>query len=223
MADYTIIADVSEKLIEMLQKELVPEFISGKDGVALCSPADKSDVTLGLFLFDIRESEEIRRSSAVISGMSKMQYPPIFLNLYYMITAYTTGEIRFRMSSEERILGRVIQYFHDYPLISIDDIDPADMSGVDLRIEMLRLDAEQKSKIWNFPNIPYKTSIFYKVSPVSIDSARKKEIIRVRQAQINISQGRMAQNNMTQGNMTQGNLTQDSMTQGNLTRKEETV
>ena len=95
MADYTIIADVSEKLIELLQHEFVPEFISGKDGIALCSPADKSDVTLGLFLFDIRESEEIRRSSAVISGMNKMQYPPIFLFLefqlfyIYIITYFT--------------------------------------------------------------------------------------------------------------------------------------
>jgi len=186
MADYTIIADVSEKLIEMLQQEFVPEFISGRDGIALCSPADKSDATLGLFLFDIRESEEIRRSSAVANGMKQMQYPPIFLSLYYMVTAYTTGDVRFRMSSEERILGRVIQYFHDYPLIPIDDVAPSDMSGVDLRIEMLRLDAEQKSKIWNFPNIPYRASIFYKVSPVSIDSARKKEITRVRQVEINI-------------------------------------
>ncbi len=212
MADYTIIADVSEKLIGLLKKEFVPEFISSKDGIALCSPADKSDVTLGLFLFDIRESEEIRRSSAVISGMNKMQYPPIFLNLYYMVTAYTAGDVRFRMSSEERILGRVIQYFHDYPLISIDDIDPGDMNGVDLRIEMLRLDAEQKSKIWNFPNVPYKTSIFYKVSPVSIDSARKKEVIRVKQAQINVAQSNMSQGNMSQGNMSQGNMTQKGET-----------
>ena len=187
MADYTVIADVSEKLIEMLQKEFVPEFVSGKDGIALCSPSDKSDVTIGLFLFDIRESEEIRRSSVITSGMNQIQYPPIFLNLYYMITAYTTGDVRFRMISEEKILGRVIQYFHDYPLIPIDDIDPSDMSGVDLRIEMLRLDAEQKSKIWNFPNIPYKTSIYYKVSPISIDSARRKEITRVRQVKINVS------------------------------------
>lgn len=186
MADYTMIADVSEKMVELLQRELVPKHVSGKDGIALCSPADKSDVTLGLFLFDIRESEEIRRSSMVSDGMNKLQYPPIYLNLYYMITAYTTGDVRFRTISEERILGKVIQYFHDYPLISIDDIAPTDESGVDLRIEMLRLNVEQKSKIWNFPNVPYRTSVFYKVAPIAISSARSKEVTRVRRVEINV-------------------------------------
>lgn len=186
MAGYTIISDVSQKLISILQRELVPDLITGNDGIALCSPADKSDISLGLFLFDIRESEEIRRSSMVAHGMNNIQYPPIFINLYYMITAYSIGNAMYKMIAEERILGRVIQLFHDYPLISIDDVAPDDMNGVDIRIEMLRMDLEQKSKIWNFPNIPYKTSIFYKLSPICIDSARIKEISRVRHVEINV-------------------------------------
>lgn len=186
MADYTIIADVSEKIAGLLQEQLVPDMVSGADKIALCSPADKADVSLGIFLFDIRESEEIRRSSMVSYGVNAIQYPPIYLNLYYMITAYTVGEVRYKMAAEQRLLGRVIQYFHDYPLIPIDDVSREDMTGVDLRVEMLRLTAEQKAKIWNFPNIPYKTSIFYKVAPVSIDSARIHEISRVRQVEINV-------------------------------------
>jgi hypothetical protein len=91
------------------------------------------------------------------------------------------------MAAEERILGKVIQYFHDYAIIPIDDLDTSDMSGVDLHIEMLRMDAEQKSKIWAFPNIPYKTSLFYKVAPVSIDSERMNKVTRVRQVEINVS------------------------------------
>lgn len=186
MAGYTIISDVSEKLVSLLQTELVPDLITGRDQIALCSPADKSDAALGIYLFDIRESEEIRRSSMVSLGVNAIQYPPIYLNLFYMVTAYATGDTKFRMAAEERILGRVIQYFHDYSLIPVDDLDPGDMSGVDLHIEMLRLDVEQKSKIWNFPNIPYKTSLFYKVAPVSIDSARMNPVARVRQVEINV-------------------------------------
>lgn len=189
MADYTVIADVSEKLAELMQKELIPDLISGKDQVALCSPADNRDVTLGIFLFDIRESEEIRRSSMVSHGLDKIQYPPIYLNLYYMVTAYATGDAKFRAISEERILGRVIRYFHDYPVIPIDDIDATDMSGVDLHIEMLRVDSGQKAKIWNFPNVPYKTSVFYKVAPISIDSVRMKEVARVNRVEINVNAG----------------------------------
>lgn len=186
MAGFTIISDVSEKLVRVLQNELVPDLITGSDGIALCSPADKSDVSLGLFLFDIRESEEIRRSSMVTQGLNSIQYPPIFMNLYYMVTAYAVGDVKYRMSVEQRILGKVIQLFHDYPLISIDSVAPDDLSGVDMRIEMLRMDTEKKSKIWNFPNIPYKTSIFYKVSPIAIDSARIQNISRVREVEITV-------------------------------------
>lgn len=187
MTEYSAIADVSQLLIQEMQSVLVPDVVTSNDKIGLCSPAEHNDISLGIFLYDIMESEEIRRSSMITSGIhNRMVYPPIYLNLYYMITPYFTGNVKYKMAGEQEIMGRVIQYFHDYPLIPIEKVSPDHGDAIDLRIELLRLDMEQKSRIWNFPNEPYRTSLFYKVSPVMIHSSRYTDITRVSQAEINV-------------------------------------
>lgn len=187
MSDYSVIADVSKIMINKLQSILVPDLISGNDKIDVCSPAEHNDISLGLFLYDIMESEEIRRSTMRVSGLSnKMVYPPIYLNLYYMLTPYFMGNIKYRSISEQETLGKIIQYFHDYPIISKDELNDDNDGTTDLRIELLRLDMEQKQRIWTFPNEPYRTSLFYKVSPAIIHSSRYRNITRVSDAKINV-------------------------------------
>lgn len=188
MSDYSVIADVSRIMVSKLQRVLVPDLISGNDKIDVCSPAEHNDISLGLFLYDIMESEEIRRSTMMVSGMSnKMVYPPIYLNLYYMLTPYFMGNVKYRSIGEQEALGKIIQYFHDYPIITYDELNSTDDGGTDLRIELLRLDMEQKQRIWTFPNEPYRTSLFYKISPVVIHSSRYRNITRVSDARINVN------------------------------------
>lgn len=188
MSDYSVIADVSRIMVSKLQRVLVPDLISGNDKIDVCSPAEHNDISLGLFLYDIMESEEIRRSTMMVSGMSnKMVYPPIYLNLYYMLTPYFMGNVKYRSIGEQEALGKIIQYFHDYPIITYDELNSTGDDGTDLRIELLRLDMEQKQRIWTFPNEPYRTSLFYKISPVVIHSSRYRNITRVSDARINVN------------------------------------
>ena len=102
MKDYSMIADVSRAMISIIQKVLVPDLVSSNDSIGLCSPSDRNDVTLGIFLYDIIESEELRRSTTMTNTVSdRLYYPPIYLNLYYMITPYFTGNVKYRMLSEQ--------------------------------------------------------------------------------------------------------------------------
>ncbi len=202
MGKYTIIADTSEKLIEMLQKELVPDIIQNENEIGLRSPEEHSDVSLGLYLYDITESEEIKSRSTAVIKNEKILKPPVYLNLYYMLTAYARGDNRYRMLQEEKILGRVIQTFLDHPLITYDSESlPAEngssktnhdtkrgqeVPAISPRIIMQRLDLDEKNKIWNFPNTSYRLSLFYKVSPVAIDSNIMNEFVRVRKTDFRV-------------------------------------
>lgn len=186
MGRYTIIADTGQRLVEILGKALVPELIQNVDEIGLRSPEDRNDVSLGLFLYDVRQSEEIFSKGNVVTK-NRMSKAPIFLSLYYMITAYSDGDVKYRLSHEERILGRVIQLFHDNPIIPLEDVDPEMTSGTELHIQMLKPDSDEKSKIWSFPNIGNRLSLFYKVSPVAIDSGVSMEITRVTDLDINVS------------------------------------
>lgn len=187
MAKYTVIADTGQRLVEILREALVPQVITNPGEIDLRSPEDRGDVSLGIFLYDIGESEDIYQRGTVIHR-ERMSKAPIYLNLYYMLTAYSNADVKYRMVQEERILGRVIQLFHDYPVIPLEEIDANKVSGTDLHVQLLRLDADARSKIWDFPNVGRRLSLFYKVSPVTIDSGISREFVRVTEADINVSQ-----------------------------------
>lgn len=186
MGKYTIIADTGNCIVERLKSVLVPDLIQNAGEIGLRSPEDRGDTSLGLFLYDIRPSEEVYQKRPVVTK-DKIAKPPMLLSLSYMITAYSQGDIQYRLSQEERILGRVIQYFYDNPVIPLDEVDPQMTSGTELHITMLKPDVDEKSRIWSFPNVGNRLSLFYKVSPVAIDSEIRKDITRVTDLDINVS------------------------------------
>lgn len=185
MAKYTVITDTSEKLVEILQRNLVPEVLNSPNEIGLRSPEDKGDVSLGIFLYDIKESEEIRQRGNVLIR-DRITKAPLYLTLYYMITAYSNGDVKFRLAQEQRILGRVLQTFHDYPVIPLEEVDKEQTSGTDLHIHFMRMTVDEKARIWNFPNVGNRLSLFYRVSPVTIDSALSDGVTRVTDVDINV-------------------------------------
>ncbi len=180
MGKYTAIADVGNALVRLLQENLCPEVIFSADNIGLCSPADKGDMILGLHLYDVRESQELRASNMVDMGPGKQRFPGTYLTLSYMITAYSKADVKHRSSEDHRILGKVVQTLADNSVLGAETLTPvARASGLDLRIQMLALETEAQQRIWNVPNQAYRTSLFYRVGPVALESARTRQVQRV--------------------------------------------
>lgn len=171
MADYSVIADVGNTIVRILREHMVPEVIMNPDGISVYAPDDKGDVSLGIYLYDIRESKDVRESGMVDEGFHRQKYPSVFLDLYYMVTAYSSGDVKFRSLEEQKMLGRALQVLMDHARL--------DLGGTPARIELLQLENDEKMRLWNVPNVPYKLSLFYKVSPVEIESEKTKQIARV--------------------------------------------
>lgn len=186
MGDYTMIADTSRYLVKMLQEALVPELVQSAEEIGLRSPEDRGDVVLGLFLYDVRQSEEVFSQLRVVSG-SSVSRPPIYLSLYYMITAYTKGDAMYRLVQEQQIMGRVIQFLYDNPVIPLEKVCPQGTDGIALHVQMLNPDADERSKIWSFPNMGNRLSLFYKISPIAIDSTVSRETPRVAEVDVHVS------------------------------------
>lgn len=189
MAGYTIISDVGNAIVKILRDNMVPEVIPNADAIGLCSPADKGDFVLGLYLYDVRESEEVFASGMRMSGQNEQRYPSKYMNLFYMLTAYSMSDVKFRSSEEQRILGRAIQVLMDHGMLDAGQVGAS--GGGDtypIKIEMLRLDNEEKMKLWNMPDVPYKLSLYYKVSPVEIESTRVKTVHRVTEIDMEVSE-----------------------------------
>lgn len=189
MADHNIISDVGEALISLLREGLVPDIIPNIEGIGVCHPSDKGDVTLGVYLYDVKRNTDITANERVPVGTGQLRSPSVFLDLYYMITAYSSSDIKFRSLEEAKIIGRTIQVLEGTPVIRGSMFGkPFSELQYEPRIELLELDQEEKNRIWNVPNQPYKLSLFYKVYPIELISDKITKITRVRETNITVGQ-----------------------------------
>lgn len=188
MGNYNIIADVSHHLISVLRENMVPEIVLSPESIGLCQPFEKGDIVLGVYLYDIKQSEDIFMRGLQNVGLSQQKYPPIFLDLFYMVTAFSTSDIKFRAIEEQKMLGKVIQLFKDYPLIDTEHLNQSATLSKEMKIEMLKLTNDEKMKLWNFPSIDYHLTLFYKVSAVEIESTKEKTIKRVTDVEMSVKE-----------------------------------
>lgn len=181
MAGYFIISEVGNAIVSMLREGLVPGIIENAESIGLCEPDAKGDISLGIYLYEVRENLEVaeQKSRMKESGVKEQRYPSTFLTLYYMITAYSDGDVRFRSVQEQRILGKTVQILGDHPVIGRELLGEGQDSAYPIRISMTRIDNDEKVKMWNVPDLPYKLSLYYKVYPVEIESERTRKVSRV--------------------------------------------
>ena len=189
MAGYGIISDVSEAIIRILRDGMVPDIIPGSEGIGMCHPSDKGDIQLGICLYDIKRNPDIIATDRIPVGASKLRNPPQYVDLYYMITAYSMSDIKFRTLEEAKILGRTMQLLQSHAVLKGDILGKSagELTQVP-RIEFLDLEAEEKNRIWNIPEVPYKLSLFYKVYPIEIDSLTLSDITRVTSVDLTIEE-----------------------------------
>lgn len=189
MANYNIVSDIGDALVKLLRGGLVPDIIPNSEGIGVCHPSDRGDVSLGICLYDIRRNTDIDAAERIPVGADKLRAPSLYLDLYYMITAYSSSDIKFRAPEEAKILGRVIQVIEGNPVMKPELYGKAfaDMRFPP-RIEMLDIENEEKHRIWNLPDQPYKLSLFYKVYPVEIESERITQITRVTETDFTFGQ-----------------------------------
>lgn len=180
MANYTIISDVGNAIVSLLQEHMIPDVILNPESIGLCSPEERGNVILGVYLYDIRESEEYRNSTMVTMDATRQKYPSSYLTLNYMITAYSNGDIKYRAIEEQKILGKVLQILADYHTLDPVTLKPMERNGgAGLEIELQPLSHEDKQKIWSVPNKAYRLSLFFKVGPVELESEKIREVQRV--------------------------------------------
>lgn len=105
-------------------------------------------------------------------------YPPLPLNLYYLITAYgQDNEV-----ATHRLLAHAMSILHDHPVLTADEIKEATkvaLPGSDLHqqleIEKVRftyqpLSLEEISKLWASFQTSYRLSVAYEAAVVLIES-----------------------------------------------------
>lgn len=191
MSSYSIIADCGNAIVKLLRDNLVPGIINNTESIGLCTPSDKGDIVLGVNLYDVRENTDVVPGGMTAKGVKQLKYPSTFYTLSYMITSYSPSDIKFRAAEDQKIIGKVLQVLKDNPVLTAEQLG-SDIANAQYapKIELLQMENEEKIKLWNIPDMPYKLSLFYRIYPVEIESGRVKEVTRVRDVDFTIQESK---------------------------------
>ncbi|MBR1627815.1 MAG: DUF4255 domain-containing protein [Lachnospiraceae bacterium] len=175
---FSSISEVGKELITILNRALVPDVILHTGAIGLCSPNDHGDFSVGIYLYDISANTDIQKTGMINTTSREQRFPSTFWTLHYMITAYSSGDLKFRAEEDQRLLGKVVQALADNAVIG----ETSELYGKPMktRIEVEFIEPYEKLRLWTFPNEPYRLSLFYRVQPVEITSAKTKPVTRVK-------------------------------------------
>lgn len=167
----TAIYDVSKSITDILRSSVVPDIVAKPEEVGLCDPSNHGDFVMGIYLYNIEQSESFRISGKQNEGLYSQKHPPVVLDLSYMITPYFKTDVKFLAEREQLLFGRVVQAVNDNPRILTETTEPVEL-------ELIFPSVDDKQKIWNAAD-HYRTSIFARAKAVVIESLRSEKVSRV--------------------------------------------
>lgn len=172
MGKYTAIADVGKTLVNLLKDQLVPQPMQKPEMIGICSPKERGAFVLGIHPYDIKEETGQTFDTPIYLPDGSIQNPPTSYELYYVISVASKAEGSEKAVDEQRILGRLLQVMNDNRVLPSKYMpDSLKLSNESVAVNMLKLELEDKVKIWSMFSEPYRLSAFFSVSPITIESA----------------------------------------------------
>jgi hypothetical protein len=183
MSNALAIAAVTATLRNLLQQgiQLEPDLVDTTVTTTVPDRARTNSDTanqVNLFLYQAMPNAAWRNldvPSRVRPG--ETGFPPLALNLYYLLTVYGRDNDQSQPFSHE-LLGRAMSILHDHPVLGQDEIEAA-LPGNDLatQIERIRftlqpLSVEEIYRLWTGFQTSYRPSVSYEATVVLIDSTR---------------------------------------------------
>ncbi len=172
MADYTIIADVSNYIVQTLRKKMCPEPIPSPNNIEVSSPADQDvDYIVGLYLYDIREEENVAMPNYMPTGKVRLAKSPRPYSLYYMMFLNGSGQMGLKGLDTQKIMGKAAQIVNDNNSVLPNQLQNwLDTQEPPITLTQSKISLEEKVRVWQAINKPYQVSLFYRAAPVFLSS-----------------------------------------------------
>ncbi|MBM7868051.1 DUF4255 domain-containing protein [Heliobacterium gestii] len=174
IGNYTVFADTANTLLKLLRENLTPDPIPKPEMIGFCSPYEKGDFRLALFLYEVKEARESYMPSV------GMRLQPLKVYLRFMLTAFSTVDLMNRAIDEATILGKAMQVMHQQSLLKSSALTGTlAENGEELHITLDPLSFEEIAKLWSFADVTFKPSVSYTVGPIYLDTAQSGDTARV--------------------------------------------
>ena len=170
LGDINIIGDVTDTLAKLLSDLDVT-----LDSPSALKGTEETFAKINLFLYQVLENSLSKNQPWVTKNSGKQNYPPLALNLYYLLTPYASDAL-----SAHKVLSHAMRIFHDNSIIKDSQLSESLRLTVDqLAICLCPLKLEELTRIWNALQTPYRLSLSYEVRIVLIESEIERTVRRV--------------------------------------------
>lgn len=188
MAEYSIIADISRYLVDLLREKMCPELISLPAQIEIADPGDKDqDYILGLYLYHIEEEKNVALPRYRQAGQMTLQQSPKPYRLHYMFFINNASRANLKAEDAQKIIGRAAQILGDRTEVWPDMLQPwLEVTEPPVILSQDKISLEEKFHIWQAVSQPYRVCLFYQAAPVLISSENYKEISRVTEARFTV-------------------------------------
>jgi hypothetical protein len=176
------IAEVSKFLRHTLWLGLAEDpdakqLVQSENNIVLSNPGQPAEDgvrNVSLWLYQVVQNEHLRNAAFVRQGSDGVeQYPPLSLNLYYLLTPSTGKD-----EGDQRVLGKALQVFHDQAILPMASTESPG-EGEELHISLVQRTIEELAEVWEALQKPYRLSVCYEVRVVRISSRRVVQARRI--------------------------------------------
>jgi hypothetical protein len=152
------------------------QLVSSENNIVLSNPGQPADNhrNLSLWLYQVVPNEHLRNAAFVRQNSDGLeQYPPLSLNLYYLLTPSTDND-----EGDQKVLGKALQVFHDQSILAMPSAETPG-EGEELHIALVQRTIEELAEVWEALQKPYRLSVCYEVRVVRISSRRVVQARRI--------------------------------------------
>jgi hypothetical protein len=183
MSSYKIILEVSKLLRSTLWNgfagdDALTQHVPNAESIVLMNPADAArdnNRRISLWLYQVQENEFVRNQLPlrVAQQNDVVRFPPVPLNLFYLLTPSTNS-----VEGDQMVLGRSIQTFYDNATLLLESAEQPG-TAEELRLSMCQRDLRELAEVWEALQQPYRLSVCYEIRLARIDSERTERTGRV--------------------------------------------
>lgn len=148
------------------------------------SEAEPQPNRISIFLYRVLENSEMRNRNPELKNGKALHCPPLFLNLFYLITPLTNSA-----ENNHFLLGKAMRILHDNGIVKGASLaDVLANTTEELRVILNPISMEDMTKLWSSFMRPYHLSATYEIKVIAIDSERTIETELVLRKRIEYTQ-----------------------------------
>lgn len=179
---YQVLAATSATLRQMLADSMAADvspsglatFFTGSTTVSLATPHEMTEgghQGLSVWLYRVARDEHRLNDPPIVrtlpNGDVEVVPPPLPVRLHYLVTPLAPAS----PDTAQRILGRALQLFHAYPIVSGAFLR-AELAGThaELHVHLEALGLDEITRVWEALGGSYQLSVSYEVTLARIES-----------------------------------------------------